>query len=83
MKTAVSIPDELFHQAETAARREGLSRSRLYSRALAVYLATEGDPIDDPVTAKLNAMADVINGAEFSPSYVVAGQLIDSGAWEW
>ncbi len=83
MKTAVSIPDELFHQAETEARREGLSRSRLYSRALAAYLAAKGDPNDDPITTKLNTMANVINGAELAPSHLVAGRLIDSGAWEW
>ena len=83
MKIAVSIPDELFQRAEAAAKREGLSRSGLYSRALASYLAAEGDPDDDPVTSKLNEMADVINGAGSLPSHLIASRLIDSGAWEW
>jgi metal-responsive CopG/Arc/MetJ family transcriptional regulator len=38
MKTAVSVPDDLFRQAETAARRLGVSRSQLYSTAIAEFL---------------------------------------------
>ena len=39
MKIALSIPDELFEAAETVSRRLGVSRSRLYSTALAEFLA--------------------------------------------
>jgi metal-responsive CopG/Arc/MetJ family transcriptional regulator len=39
MKTAVSIPDEIFHEAERLARRTKRSRSRLFSDALREYLA--------------------------------------------
>ncbi len=38
MKTAVSIPDELFSRAEEMARRTGKSRSQLYQEALSEYL---------------------------------------------
>lgn len=38
MKTAVSIPDDLFRRAESLTRRLGLTRSGLYSRALSAYL---------------------------------------------
>jgi metal-responsive CopG/Arc/MetJ family transcriptional regulator len=38
MKTAVSIPDPIFHAAESLAKRLGLSRSELFSRALEAYL---------------------------------------------
>jgi predicted transcriptional regulator len=38
MKTAISIPDELFRAAEQAAGRLGISRSAFYQRALAAYL---------------------------------------------
>src|SRR5436190_1081962 len=34
MKTAVSIPDDVFHEAERLARRTKRSRSRLFSDAL-------------------------------------------------
>jgi len=38
MKTAISIPDSLFNEAERLARRMGLSRSELYQRAVEAYL---------------------------------------------
>jgi metal-responsive CopG/Arc/MetJ family transcriptional regulator len=41
MKTAVSVPDDLFRLAETAARRLHVSRSQLYATALAEYLERE------------------------------------------
>lgn len=38
MKTAISIPDEVFAEAEAEARRLGMSRSGLYSRAIAEFV---------------------------------------------
>ena len=38
MKTAISIPDDLFRTAEAAARRLRVSRSKLYATALADFL---------------------------------------------
>lgn len=38
MKTAISIPEPLFDAAERAAERLGVSRSRLYARAVEAYL---------------------------------------------
>ena len=38
MKTAISIPDSIFKEAEKAAKRLGLSRSELYARAVAEYI---------------------------------------------
>lgn len=38
MKTAISIPDELFESADGLARRLGVSRSELYAKALREYL---------------------------------------------
>lgn len=38
MKTAISIPDELFESAERFAKRRGMSRSELYATALRCYL---------------------------------------------
>ena len=49
MKTAVSVPDEVFEGAERLARREGRSRSEVYSAALREYVARH-DP-DDIVDA--------------------------------
>lgn len=39
MKTAVSVPDEIFEQAERLAKRARMSRSRLFSEALREYVA--------------------------------------------
>jgi predicted transcriptional regulator len=38
MKTAVSIPDDLFRQAEELARRLGKTRSQVYREALTEYV---------------------------------------------
>ncbi len=38
MKTAISIPDELFEVADRAAAHLHVSRSELYRRALTAYL---------------------------------------------
>lgn len=39
MKTAVSIPDELFEQADRLARKTMKSRSQVFSDALREYLS--------------------------------------------
>lgn len=38
MKTAISIPDPVFQQAEVFARKRKMSRSELYTAALTTYL---------------------------------------------
>ena len=51
MKTAISLPDPVFHAAESAAKRLGISRSELYATALADYLKKYDDA---QITAKYN-----------------------------
>ena len=43
MKTAVSIPDDVFEDAERLASRLRTSRSQLYARALAEFVARHDD----------------------------------------
>ncbi|MCL5995761.1 MAG: hypothetical protein M1546_06855 [Chloroflexi bacterium] len=38
MKTAISIPDQIFGAAEQMARQLGISRSELYAKAVAAYV---------------------------------------------
>lgn len=38
MKTAISIPDSIFQAAEGLAHRLGISRSELYTKAIAEYM---------------------------------------------
>jgi antitoxin MazE6 len=62
MKTAVSIPDEVFQEAERLARRTRRSRSRLFTDALREYLARWSP---DKVTAAMNAaLAEVGEGKD-------------------
>ena len=51
MKTAISVPDELFAQAEVEAGKQGLSRSELYRVALREYLKRRQD---EDVTKRIN-----------------------------
>ena len=51
MKTAISVPNALFDQAERLARRTGRSRSDVYSAALREYVARH-DP--DEVTQRID-----------------------------
>jgi metal-responsive CopG/Arc/MetJ family transcriptional regulator len=53
MKVAISLPDDLFDSADELAEQMGLSRSELYARAVAEYLAKHRD---QDVTARLNAV---------------------------
>lgn len=53
MKTAISIPDDVFADAERLARELNQSRSQLYSRAVREYVARHSA---DSVTAALDAV---------------------------
>ena len=53
MKVAISVPGEVFEAGEHLARQLKVSRSQLYSDALALYLSARGATA---VTARLNAV---------------------------
>jgi len=53
MKTAISVPDRVFEAAEQMARSLGISRSELYSTAVARFL--EQHDLSE-ITAKLNRL---------------------------
>jgi hypothetical protein len=53
MKTAVSIPDKVFQDAETLANNLKISRSQLYSRALSEYVSRHAP---DSVTEALDRL---------------------------
>jgi metal-responsive CopG/Arc/MetJ family transcriptional regulator len=55
MKTAISVPDDIFQAAEGMAKRLGMSRSQLYSTAVREYLETHRTR---GVTALLNQVYD-------------------------
>ena len=51
MKTAISIPDEVFDKAEQLADQLGISRSELYAKAVESFLQAR---LAENVTEKLN-----------------------------
>jgi hypothetical protein len=51
MKTAISVPDDVFQAGERLAHRLRLSRSGLYAKALGEFLARHDD---DEITRRLN-----------------------------
>lgn len=82
VKTAVSLPDELFQRAERLAQRLGRSRSALYADALSAYL--DAAEVGDEVKLALDALyADAAAVTGRAPGVAVGRRLIDSGQWEW
>ena len=62
MKTAVSIPDDVFEGAERLARRTKRSRSRLFSDALKEYLERHAP---NKVTKAMNrACAEIVDAED-------------------
>jgi metal-responsive CopG/Arc/MetJ family transcriptional regulator len=57
MKTAVSIPDEVFKGAEKLARKARKSRSQLYSEALKEYISRHDS---DEITEAMNRVCDEV-----------------------
>jgi predicted transcriptional regulator len=78
MKTAVSIPDELFRRADELARRLGKSRSEVYREALADYVARR-DP--GAVTRALNEIADELTGEDDAFVAAAARQTLERSEW--
>jgi len=70
MKTAVSIPDEVFEDAERLAARLQTSRSQLYARALSELVARHDD---DQVMAAMNQVIEEV-GEEIDDFTRRAGQ---------
>ncbi|MGO9513053.1 MAG: hypothetical protein ACLP2F_05350 [Steroidobacteraceae bacterium] len=59
MKIAISVPDDVFKEAESLARRLNTSRSELYSRALKEFV---GHHVPERVTERMNQVVAEIGG---------------------
>ena len=57
MKTAVSIPDDVFEKAERLAKREGRSRSDVFTAAVREYVARHSP---DEVTEAMNRVCSEV-----------------------
>ena len=78
MKTAVSIPDEVFARAEKLARFAGVSRSQLFSAALREYVARHAP---DDVTEAMDRIADEVGAAEADFAGAAARRLLVRSDW--
>lgn len=78
MKTAISIPDEVFEGAERLARRTKRSRSRLFSDALKEYLARH---TPDRVTEAMNKALEEIGEASDPFVSVSARRVLEHNEW--
>jgi metal-responsive CopG/Arc/MetJ family transcriptional regulator len=62
MKVAVSIPDEVFAEAESLAKHLKASRSEIYSRALGEFLGRHApERVTDQMNHVIAAIGDEVN----------------------
>lgn len=80
MKTAVSVPNDVFEKAERLAKREGRSRSDVYSSALREYVARHSP---DELTASIDAALGELGGAAISDGFVRAAAATTLRSTEW
>jgi metal-responsive CopG/Arc/MetJ family transcriptional regulator len=78
MKTAVSIPDEVFEKVERLARRARRSRSAVFSAALTEYVARHAP---DEVTAAMDRVCAKVNNR--SDAFVAAASRRVLEKTEW
>ena len=78
MKTAISIPDRLFQQAEELAESLKASRSQLYARAVAEYIERHRP---ENVRQKLDEVYGRV-GSHLDPSLEIM-QLISLPQEQW
>jgi metal-responsive CopG/Arc/MetJ family transcriptional regulator len=78
MKTAVTIPNELFDVAERLARRTGKSRSRLFSDALREYVARRSP---DKITEAMDEALAEIEKSNDSFVAAVSRRRLEQSEW--
>ncbi len=78
MKTAISIPDPIFEAAESLASSLGVSRSELFTRAVAEFIEAEKYK---SVTSRLNKVYS--NNQATLPEGLVAMQHESIGHEDW
>jgi metal-responsive CopG/Arc/MetJ family transcriptional regulator len=80
MKTAVSVPDDVFNRAERLARNAGRSRSEVYSAALREYVARhEPDEVTEAVNRTIEDLGDEAALDGFGRE--AAGRVLDASEW--
>ena len=80
MKTAVSVPDELFARVERLAQRSRRSRSEVYSAALQEYVARHAP---DEVTEALDRVVEQVADSDTEDPFVgrAARRVLETNEW--
>jgi metal-responsive CopG/Arc/MetJ family transcriptional regulator len=78
MKTAISIPDDVFAGAERLARRTKKSRSQLFSDAVREYLARH---TAEEVTEAMNRVCAELGCAADEFASVAARRILEKTEW--
>jgi metal-responsive CopG/Arc/MetJ family transcriptional regulator len=78
MKIAISIPDEIFEEAEYLSRQQGKSRSRLYADAVAEYVGAYRTEL---VTEQLNAVYSAENSTMDAALESAQYQVLEQEDW--
>ena len=78
MKTAISIPDDVFRGAERLARQTKKSRSQLYSDAVREYVARHAA---DPVTEAIDRVCAAVDSAPDEFSTAAARRTFARSEW--
>jgi histone H3/H4 len=78
MKTAVSIPNDIFERAETLAHRAKRSRSEVYACALSESVARHAP---DSVTEAMNRVLDDVKEPADGLASRAARRTLERGEW--
>lgn len=78
MKTAVSIPDEVYAETERLARRLKKSRSEVYSLALAEYVARHAP---EHVTEAMDRVCTEVGGEIDEFAAAAARRILERSPW--
>jgi len=78
MKTAVSVPDEIFEDVERLARRARKSRSQVYSAALKEYVARHAP---DEITEAMNRVCERIKDKKDEFVAAASSRVLEHAEW--
>ncbi len=80
MKTAVSIPDDVFDRVERLARGAGRSRSEVYSAALVEYIARHAP---DEITDAMDRVCEEVGAEAEGDAFVAAAgrRVLERTEW--
>ena len=79
VKTAISIPNEVYEAAEKLAKRLGMSRSELYSTAVARFVEQHHSA---NVTARVNQVCDQIDTSADPALRRMQSESLPEDTWE-